>query len=252
MKHTQLFAGHVWHGRKTPVAHSFRYPHAWLALALPECDVEHLPLAPGIAWQRKRHGPRDGSALFPWLCERLAEHDIHGVARIRLHTLPAVLGYVFNPVSFYLAEDTEGRLLAAWVEVNNTFGGHHDYCLRADPNHNSGVLIGQATKALQVSPFYRIEGQYGFRFLQTGGQHFAVRIEYSPDGGAPSFIAWMRGEARPSSSANWLRIVLACSSLTFAVWLRIHLQAFRLWRKGVPFIGKNGQPAPPKHPRSEV
>lgn len=248
----QLFVGHVWHGRKTPVAHSFRYPHAWLSLSLPECDVERLVLAPGIAWQRKRHGPRDGSALFPWLCERLAEHGIGGVARIQLHTLPAVLGYVFNPVSFYLAEDAQGRLLAAWVEVNNTFGGHHDYCLRADPSHGAGVLIAHAAKALQVSPFYRVEGQYGFRLHQTGQQRFAARIEYSPDKGAPSFIAWMSGEAHPSSAASWLRIALACSSLTFATWLRIHWQAFQLWRKGVPFIGKDGRLAPSKPPRSDT
>ncbi len=243
----QLFVGHVWHGRTTPVKHSFRYPHAWLALPLPECDVERLPLAPGIVWQRQNHGPRDGSPLFPWLCARLAEHDIHGVARIRLHTLPSVLGYVFNPASFYLAEDTQGRLLAAWVEVNNTFGAHHDYCLPAPATPSASALYGRAAKALQVSPFYRIEGQYDFRFLQTGKQRFAVRIDYSPQEATPTFSALLSGEARPASATNWLRIALACSSLTFAVWLRIHWQAFRLWRKGVPFIGKDGHCPPQTH-----
>ena len=37
-------------------------------------------------------------------------------------TLPRMLGYVFNPVSFWFCRDRAGALRAVLCEVNNTFG----------------------------------------------------------------------------------------------------------------------------------
>ena len=37
-------------------------------------------------------------------------------------TMPRMLGYVFNPVSFWFCRDRAGALRAVLCEVNNTFG----------------------------------------------------------------------------------------------------------------------------------
>jgi DUF1365 family protein len=38
-----------------------------------------------------------------------------------------MLGYVFNPVSFWYCHDRGGALRAVLAEVNNTFGERHNY-----------------------------------------------------------------------------------------------------------------------------
>ncbi|SCK26072.1 DUF1365 domain-containing protein [Vogesella sp. LIG4] len=253
----RLYRGEVWHGRCQPVCHQFRYRHAWVAISLPQQDQPRLRLAPGVSWQRRCHGPRDGSALWPWLCQCLNAHGLHEFARVELHTLPAVLGYVFNPVSFYLVLDATEQLRAVWVEVSNTFGGHHDYCL-----HHPNLAPMQpgdsfvAPKALQVSPFFQVEGEYRFRFCREAGSgRFSVAIDYSRDGRQRDFSARQQGWPQASTAANLWRLVLSCALLTFAVWLRIHWQAWRLWCKGVPFFGNKGRiaslpPATTVNPRA--
>ena len=42
-----------------------------------------------------------------------------------------VLGYVFNPASFYLCRDADGLLQIVIVEVHNTHGERHLYTLLA-------------------------------------------------------------------------------------------------------------------------
>ena len=50
--------------------------------------------------------------------------------RITLVTNPRVLGYVFNPASFYLCRDGDGILRVVIVEVHNTHLERHLYTLR--------------------------------------------------------------------------------------------------------------------------
>jgi DUF1365 family protein len=57
--------------------------------------------------------------------------DIDG--EVWLQTFPRVLGYVFNPVSFWFFENHSGDLRAILAEVNNTFGERHCYLL-SNPN----------------------------------------------------------------------------------------------------------------------
>lgn len=240
----QWYRGRVWHGRSAPQRHHFSYRHVWLAVALDDAEPAQWRLAPGVYWRRRDHGPRDGSPLRAWLLPRLAAAGVAEVGRIELHTMPAVLGYVFNPVSFYLVFSPAGALCAVWAEVSNTFGQHHDYCLRHDDGR--AILPGDrftATKALHVSPFFQVEGQYVFRFVRGDDGRFAVRIEYLRDGVTPDFIATQQGRPVAYSPRQLWQLLLSCGLLTFAVWARIHWQAFRLWRKRVPFFGKNGHAA---------
>ena len=48
-------------------------------------------------------------------------------------TMPRILGYAFNPVSFWFCFDAGKGLRAVLAEVNNTFGERHCYlCFRDD------------------------------------------------------------------------------------------------------------------------
>ena len=64
----------------------------------------------------------------------LAEHGLAEVCdgEVVLMTMPRMLGYVFNPVSFWFCRDRAGALRAVLCEVNNTFGESHCYLVHHD------------------------------------------------------------------------------------------------------------------------
>ncbi|HEV7833480.1 MAG TPA: DUF1365 family protein [Caballeronia sp.] len=71
------------------------------------------------------HGT-EGQTPLEWIESMLHENGIHdATGEIFLHSLPRVLGYVFNPVSFWFREHADGTLRAVVCEVNNTFGERH-------------------------------------------------------------------------------------------------------------------------------
>lgn len=168
---------------------------------------------------------------------RLVEAD----GEIELLTLPRVLGYGFNPVSFWLCRDRAGALRAVLAEVNNTFGERHSYfCFHDD---HRAICAGDrlsARKMFHVSPFMKVEGRYAFRF-STDGNRVAVTIDLEDDEGLLLRTAIV---GRPSAlSTRSLLALLARNPLyPFKVIGLIHYQAVRLFLKGVRHFRK---PAPP-------
>ena len=71
--------------------------------------------------------------------------------RITLVTNLRVLGYVFNPASFYLCRDAAGELRVVIVEVHNTHGERHLYTLRPEaPGEQLTCLDGQGLLRVAV------------------------------------------------------------------------------------------------------
>jgi uncharacterized protein len=245
----QLLHGTVWHRRLRPREHAFRYPMFQLryrlgdeaSLAGPLLSLERFNL---FSLYARDHGARDGSPLLPWVRAQLAAAGLaHVDGEIWLQTLPRMLGYVFNPISFFFCHGRAGTLQAVLCEVSSTFGGHHVYLI-AHPG-GGPVLPAErlsATKHLHVSPFCLPRGGYRFRF-DIGAHHSRIRIDYD-DGHGPLLQTAVAGAGRPLSSAHLLATALRYPWLTLTVWLRIHWQALRLWLKGTPFYGKRPQPAP--------
>jgi len=82
------------------------------------------------------------------------EVDVADIERVVMVTSPRLLGYVFNPVSFYYCFDKSGGLLATVAEANNTYGEKHVYTLPAiNGNRNGFPAQFQAEKAFHVSPY---------------------------------------------------------------------------------------------------
>lgn len=152
-----------------------------------------------------------------------------------LQTFPRVLGYVFNPVSFWYCHDRSGALIAILAEVNNTFGGSYSYLLhrKGEPLRDGEEMT--ADKLFHVSPFNEIEGGYRFRFhLQRKVQ--LARIDYD-DAEGEVLLTSISGKPRDWSAAALLGAFLRMPFLTLGVIARIHWQALKLWLKGVPFRG---------------
>ena len=135
----------------------------------------------------------------------------------------------------------DGSLRAIVVEVNNTFGERHCYLLD-QPTYGHELT---ADKVFHVSPFCTLEGGYRFRFMRSqrdGKAQTVARIDYD-DSEGPLLETSVSGTLEPVSPASLRKALWRYPAMTFGVVARIHWQAFKLWRKRVPFITK---PKPPE------
>jgi len=241
----RLFLGHVMHRRLRPVVNAFVYPVFYVQLPLrrlqeAECALFSVDRRNVLSFYTKDHGPRDGSPLLPWIEGVLAESGLPADGEIVLQTFPRVLGYVFNPVSFWYCHDRAGRLVAVLAEVNNTFGGTHSYLLHRHGKPLTDGELFRAEKVFHVSPFNQVEGGYRFRFmLERSIQQ--VRIDYD-DAQGGLLLTSISGRPRGWSSRALAWAFLRMPLLTLGVILRIHWQALKLWLKGVPFRGTTQSP----------
>jgi len=244
--------GHVRHTRLRPARHAFAYRSFFLRLPLRSLSAQPWPfkrLARNrfgwLSFHDADHG--DGGDALAWADSLLRREGIADAdGEIWLHTLPRVLGYVFNPVSFWFCHRADGALRAVLCEVNNTFGERHCYLLAHDDGRplQWGEELA-ARKVFHVSPFCQVEGGYRFRFLLTqraDGERFVGRIDYDRADG-PLLQTSIEGRLEPLTESTLRRVRWTYPAFTLGVIFRIHWQALKLWRKRVPFLSKPEPPA---------
>jgi DUF1365 family protein len=256
MSDAQLCFGEVRHRRLLPVEHAFAYGVYFLRLPLRSIDGMHASSRwfsrnrfNLLSFHDRDHGDGSGD-LVAWADNLLrSEGIVDADGEIWLQTFPRVLGYVFNPVSFWFFHRRDGSLRAILCAVTNTFGEQHSYLLDTGAGMPYGIEL-QAKKCFHVSPFFPTEGNYRFRFMRamrTQGQaeceSTVARIDY--DGAAGRLLQTsVSGVSRPLTDANVLHAFFAYPLMTIGVVAKIHSQALRLWLKQVPFFRK---PIPPAH-----
>ncbi|GGC88523.1 DUF1365 domain-containing protein [Undibacterium terreum] len=258
----QLCTGEVRHKRLRPVQNAFSYGVFFARLPLRAMQASPAKLRffshnrfNLLSFHDKDHG--DGKQpLLEWVDALLKQEGVQDAdGEIWLQCFPRVLGYVFNPVSFWFCHREDGALRAIVVEVCNTFGEKHLYLLES--GNGAPLGYGQeltAKKIFHVSPFCKIEGAYRFRFMRSERQiadnsqeHHIARIDYDDDAG-PLLLTSISGIAQSLNDRLLLRAIARFPLMTLAVVARIHVQALRLWIKRVPFFSK---PAPPAHDLSK-
>ncbi len=193
------------------------------------------------------HGHGDADSL-KWIESILKENRIEHVdGEIWLQTFPRVLGYVFNPVSFWICTRATGQVQAVLAEVNNTFGERHCYLLYEDdgaPLQSGQTLISK--KVFHVSPFCDVSGEYHFRFLfpqdSKSKRNSVCRIELHEEG-KPLINTSISGLTQPLTRQALYLAFLRYPLMSLGVIGRIHWQALKLWIKGVPFHTKPKPPA---------
>ena len=243
-----IVMGEVMHRRTRPAANAFTYPA--FCLRLPLSQLPALP-ARGVAWNQRGllafhdrdHGPRDGTPLAAWMRDLLARERIAAEGEIVLYAFPRMLGYVFNPVSFWVCHHADGGVAAVLAEVNNTFGETHLYLLahpQGQPLSSGETLT--ARKVFHVSPFCDVKGHYTFRFHFGPGRWLARIDYYDGEGESVLLETHVSGKVQTLDAGEARRLLWRFRWFTLAVVARIHWHALRLWVKRVPFFRK---PAPP-------
>jgi len=229
-----LFKAKIYHKRFLPNVNEFSYSGFYIKISLENLkELNSLLFSVNkfnlFSFYEKDHGYRNGSSLEVWAKDILNKVGLNNFeGRLVLHTVPRVLGYVFNPVCFWYCYD-KNRLIAIICEVNNTFGETHNYVIKKNDNWHNRTL----PKEFHVSPFYDIEGKYKFDFSKNNN----VSIKYFVDNKL-QLSTGVKGKEIPWNDINLLKIFFRYPFYTLLIITLIHYQAVKLLFKKNKFYSK--------------
>ena len=236
---SHLLEGKVRHRRSTPAAWAMEHDVYYFALDLSELDEVDRSLR--LVSRNRRnvlqfrdddHWPEPATDIRRTVLDHLrAEGEDPEGWRITLVTNLRVLGYVFNPASFYLCRDAAGELRVVVIEVHNTHLERHLYSLR--PQTGGSRFVSAMEKDFYVSPFIDMEGQYSVH-VQDDPASLRIAINERRDG-APLLSTSLVLDRRRLTNRMVLRMLLRYPLVTHKTMALIHLHALRLWRKGIRF-----------------
>ncbi len=243
---SHLLEGKVGHRRARPITYALEHDVWYAALDLDEIDEIDARLRlfgrnrrSVVTFRDTDHLVEPVGDLATGIRDHLrTEGEDPAGWRVTLVTNLRVLGYVFNPASFFLCRDGSGTLRVVVVEVHNTFGGRHLYTLRPGSRGGRGEFDGPFTaamdKAFFVSPFISIDGRYTVHVRdEAAGLRIAINLRQD---GQPMLSTSLVLRRRRLSDRSLLRLLVRHPLVTHKTIGLIHWHALRLWLKGAPFF----------------
>lgn len=280
---SRIYECHIMHARLQPKAHRFGYNLFMLALDLDELPALSRAMrilkinTPGLLSFREKdylpvdqpaHNPPSGApeaalatsstSLKARVLACLAHHGVIATpdCRVLLVTLPRVLGYQFNPVSFYFISSADGSPLASIAEVTNTFRETKLFVLGPGALNQSGaapLFRLRAPKLFYVSPFSDVDVAFDFR-LRPPGDRLALQID-DYTGPVRTLLTTVSGRPRPLRDRTLAWFCVKYPFVTLKVIAAIHWEALRLYLKQVPWFRKAARAADQRdlyHPHASL
>lgn len=234
-----LYVGSIAHCRRIPVEHQFQYPFFMWFLNLDKLD--ELPSL-GRWFSTKR-----------WALSRFHRPDYFGdpsieladSIRSRMKELTGIpvtgevfgllnmrtLGVYFSPVNFYYGYDNAGNFSHFLAEVSNIpWNERHQYAHYV----GDGSLTPDHPKEFHVSPFNSTKQHYNWK-LKAPCEQIEVQLSVADERGHV-FTAQLNLNKHPITLQSVRSKLLKKPAMTIAMVAGIYWQAFKLYRKGVPYI----------------
>lgn len=248
---SRLYSGHVRHRRMSPKAYQFSYGVYYC-----DFDLDEIREAARRIWLLsynrfnvmsffdRDHMGAPGVGVQEAVRAHLAERGIKMAgAHVSLLTNTRILGYVFNPVSFYFVRSETGVLLRVMAEVHNTHGEQHMYDLARVPGED-GVYVSHVEKEFYVSPFIDMDARYEFHVREDAAGGLDIRIDEFR-GTELFFQAQLDLSPHPLTNTNVARMLFRYPFITLQTIGLIHWQGLKLWLRGVRYRPHPGKAVKP-------
>jgi DUF1365 family protein len=159
--------------------------------------------------------------------------------KIMLLTNLNVLGYNFNPVSFYFVFDTSGIPVCCVAEISNTFREMKPFFLGKDCLQGNKFHLN-TTKNFYVSPFIDHDTNFDFN-LEIPAEKLNIRIDDYKDE-KRFFISTLTGIKKPINNLNLFWYSIRFPFITLKIITLIHWNAILLWLKKIHYHKKTEFP----------
>ncbi|MAI02555.1 MAG: DUF1365 domain-containing protein [Rickettsiales bacterium] len=234
-----LYYGRVFHARKSPKNHMFKYKVLYLHIDITNIKsaFKNIPFLSldkfnFFSFYTKDHGSKDCKNLDVWIRKLLKKNGIQRkIKNVFLLTYPRILGYVFNPLSIYTCVDDNNNIIVQIYEVNNTFKQRFFYIVKNTfdiKNHEKIIK-----KKFHVSPFISMDGTYNFKsFLKE--KRLSIFIKYKSK--KEYFIASFTGVKKALNGKNLIIYFLKIPFMTLKIIVGIHFEAIILYLKGLKYF----------------
>ena len=237
-----IYSGKVIHKRFKPKEHYFKYNVFSLLIDLSELKTIQKEIKffsynkfNLISFFDIDHGPRDGTPLESWIKQNLEKNNIFNKKiKIKLLCYPRILGYVFNPLSIFFIYDENNSLISILYEVKNTFGEQHTYIFKTEKVND--LIKNTCNKKFHVSPFIEMNCRYFFK-VSNPEDKLSVVINQSDEEGKLLYAS-QDGFKKELNSKNLIFSYISHPLMTFKIIGAIHLEALKIWLKGVKFVKK--------------
>lgn len=163
---------------------------------------------------------------------------VDDITRIEVLGHVRTLGYCYNPACFYFCYGSNDQMRGVILEVTNTFKERKVYWIPAQSAPSRAE--GSVEKYFYVSPFVSLDSKFECQFERPEAQ-LKIQID-SQVKGQTIVHAFLTGKKKTFSHWNLFRCALRYPLVPLRVMGSIHVQALRLYLKGIAFFRKNEFP----------
>ncbi|MEO5644566.1 MAG: DUF1365 domain-containing protein [Bacteroidia bacterium] len=243
-----LYRAKVMHNRTSPKKHRFHYNVFLFCIDLDsiDADFEKVSLLSRnkfnlFSFYDKDHPVNENASANKSVREALdfylKQNGLENPpARVLLITNLRLLGYVFNPVSFYYCYDENDEPICCVAEVQNTFKEMKLFFLGKDCLKENSFHL-RTKKYFYVSPFIEHDVEFDFK-LDLPTEKLNIRIDDYKDN-ERFFVSTLTGKKKTLTSGKLLAYFFRFPFITLQIIFLIHWHAFLLWIKKINFHKKS-------------
>ncbi len=247
---SKIFQAKVMHKRLQPKENTFSYQIYNLGIILSElhttvAKVLKINRFGLMSFYEQDHNTLNNSTK-EWIDTLLIQQGLDPLEHeVMLVSMPRILGYVFNPVSFWLCIHSNNQLSMVVCEVCNTFGEKHNYICLPPQGHSyiASDMWVHAEKVFHVSPFLERSGQYQFKF-HLENQNLQICINAYNQEKKKILVTSLIGTLKPMTKSALRGVFWRYPLVTIKAILLIYMQAIKLKLKKIRYRTKPTQHQP--------